>query len=92
MGTTSARKGRTVIKNALNVLAIEYLAASQAIDLRNFPGTLGAGTKPAYELIRHSVPPLTEDRVMYPDINKAADLIRSGSLVSAVLDRVPELE
>ncbi len=92
MGTTAARKGRTVIKNALNVLAIEYLAASQAIDLRNYPGSLGAGTKPAYELIRQSIPPLTEDRVMYPDIHQAADLIRTNALLSAVKNHVPELE
>jgi histidine ammonia-lyase len=91
MGTIAARKARTIILNALRVLGIEYLAAAQAISLRNHPGKLGNGTAPAYELIRKTIPPLENDRVMYTDMDAAAGMILDGSLLTAVLQNVPDL-
>lgn len=79
MGTTAARKLRTVISNVTKVLAIEYLAAAQAIDFGN--GELGAGTKKAYEELRRVIPRLHEDREMHPDLVKAEELIQKGALV-----------
>ncbi len=79
MGTTSARKLRTVVSNVRKVLAIEYLAAAQAIDFGT--GALGAGTKRAHELIRKEIPHLSNDREMYPDMAKACQLIENGGLV-----------
>ncbi|USG63787.1 histidine ammonia-lyase [Brevibacillus ruminantium] len=79
MGTTAARKLRTVISNAVKVLAIEYLAAAQAIDFGK--GKLGAGTQKAYATIRQVIPPLTEDREMHLDMHQAEKLLASGNLV-----------
>jgi len=79
MGTTAARKLRTVVANTAKVLAIEYLAAAQAIEFGS--GRLGEGTQRAYELIRREIPRLTEDREMHVDMAKAEELIRSGVLV-----------
>jgi histidine ammonia-lyase len=42
------------------------------------------GTQAAYELMRSAeIAVLTQDRVLYPDIRRAAQLLRSGSLVRA---------
>lgn len=79
MGTTAARKLRTVVSNVTKVLAIEYLAAAQAIDFGS--GKLGAGTKKAYDELRRAVPRLHEDREMHPDLVKAEKLIQKGALV-----------
>lgn len=79
MGTTAARKLRTVVSNVTKVLAIEYLAAAQAIDFGS--GKLGAGTKKAYDELRRVVPRLHEDREMHPDLVKAEELIQKGALV-----------
>ncbi|RNB58403.1 histidine ammonia-lyase [Brevibacillus gelatini] len=79
MGTTAARKLRTVVSNVTKVLAIEYLAAAQAIDFGS--GKLGAGTKKAYDELRRAVPRLHEDREMHPDLVKAEELIQKGALV-----------
>lgn len=78
MGTTAARKLRTVVANTAKVLAIEYLAATQAIEFGT--GELGSGTKRAYETIRQIIPRLREDREMYLDLAKAEDLILQGAL------------
>ncbi len=91
MGTIAARKARNIVKNSLRVLGIEYLAAAQAIALRNHPGTLGKGTQAAYALLRQIIPPLENDRIMYLDMDAAANMISSGSLVSAVSLEVPEI-
>jgi len=79
MGTTAARKLRTVVGNVRKVLAIEYMAAAQAIDFGQ--GALGFGTKRAYEHIRKEIAHLDEDREMYVDMEKADQLIRSGALI-----------
>ena len=45
---------------------------------------LGGGTGAAYEEIhRAGILPVTQDRVLYPDIRKARELERSGALVRA---------
>lgn len=79
MGTTAARKLRTVVANTARVLAIEYLAAAQAIDFGS--GKLGAGTERAYEQLRRVIPRLREDREMHPDLARAEELVRQGTLV-----------
>lgn len=92
MGTIAARKARNIIYNVSRVLGIEYLAACQAIYLRpEKDKKLGAGTKPAYDLLRSIVQPLEDDRVMYVDINAASSLIESGKLVNEVEKAIGEI-
>ena len=83
MGTIGARKAAEILKNAQAVLGIEWLAATQAVDLRG-KQLLGKGTKEAYDLIRGQVAYLEEDRVFYKDQKIAADLIASGELLLQV--------
>lgn len=91
MGTTAARKAREILKNVQRVLAIEMLAAAQALEFRK-EGKKGAGVEASYKLVRSVVPPLAEDRIMYKDINKCIDLITSGKLVESVKEVVPALK
>lgn len=84
MGTIGARKLRRVIENVRHVLAIEYLAACQAIDLQTSQG-LSPMTAAAYDLLRQQIPMLQEDRIMYPDIRQAARLLTDGVLLDAVV-------
>lgn len=87
MGTIAARKAREIYYNAVNVLAIELMAAVQAIDFyRDFE--LGRGTKEAYKVVRNSIATLHEDRVMYHDINKCAALITTFEVVKEVEKQV----
>ncbi|WP_103108672.1 histidine ammonia-lyase [Brevibacillus reuszeri] len=82
MGTTSARKLRTVVANTIKVLAIEYLAAAQAIDFGT--GELGVGTGYAYQKLRSVISRLQEDREMHPDLTKAEELIQQGAVAFIV--------
>ena len=86
MGTIAARKAREIYFNTSRVLAIELLAAAQAIDLNSKYSDRkpGRGTEAAYNEIRKAVSVLDEDREMYPDFNKIAELIDSNVIVEAV--------
>ncbi|WP_346877782.1 MULTISPECIES: histidine ammonia-lyase [unclassified Clostridium] len=83
MGTIAARKARDIIRNAERVVATEILAACQAIDFRE-DYTLGKGTKVAYESVRNVVNFIENDVVMYKEIDKVTDLLRSGELANKV--------
>ncbi len=95
MGTVAARKARAVLENVENVIAVELLCASQALDFRtgglpcqpvlSFQGAPGKGTGIAHETIRKSgVKPVVDDRELAPDIAKIKSLIESGRLLEAV--------
>ncbi len=67
MGTIAARKAWSIVNNAENVLAIEYLNATQAIDFRD-PKKLGKRTKKTYAYVRKHVKKVNNDRILAKDI------------------------
>ena len=81
MGMTAALKLRTIVENAENVLAIELMAAGSALEYRR-PLKGGIGVERARERLLAIVPPLTEDRAMYADIERVAAAIRRGEFDS----------
>ncbi len=83
MGMTAARHARECVANAEVVVALEALAAAQALDLRA-PLEPAAGTRAARDAVREIVPFLEADRELGADIRATIDLVRSGRLVSAV--------
>jgi histidine ammonia-lyase len=89
MSLNAALHARKIVQNVENILALEFLCATQAIGLQlakhgNEGLQPGTGTKAAYDCMRAAgVEFLTQDRVLYPDIRKALHLVRSGALVQA---------
>ncbi|MCB1135455.1 MAG: histidine ammonia-lyase [Chlamydiia bacterium] len=79
MGSTSARKLQRIIDNLERILAVEWLAAVQAIDLRRV-APLGQGSQVLYDRLRHSVPMLEEDRIIAADVAAALQLIQTRGL------------
>ncbi len=90
MGTIAARKAREIMENVRKVLAMEVLAACQAIDLRGNKG-LGKGTNIAYNIVRENIPFMEDDRVIYLDINKCEDIIKSGKIVNVIEKEIGKL-
>jgi histidine ammonia-lyase len=81
MGMTAALKLRRIGENTRNVLAIEAMAAAQALDFRS-PLKTGRRAQKAQELIRAICPKIEGDRAMYGDIRNVAELIAGGKLGS----------
>jgi histidine ammonia-lyase len=82
MGMTAARHAREIVGNAETVLALEALAAAQALDLRA-PLESGAATRSAHDAIRARVRFYEADREFSDDIAAGIDLVRSGELCAA---------
>lgn len=83
MGTIAARKAGEILENTRRVLAMEILAACQAIDLRE-EKALGQGTEIVYRIIRENIPALEEDRVMYKDLDRCNEILKSNILLEEV--------
>jgi histidine ammonia-lyase len=79
MGMTAALKLKRVIQNVRHVLAIEALAAAQAVDLLA-PLKPGKRAQQALKEIRAVSPMVTNDRSLAPDIAKVAEVIRQGKI------------
>jgi histidine ammonia-lyase len=83
MGVTAARKAREVLRNVETVVAIELLAAAQALDFLR-PLRSSPPLEAARAALRELVPPLGADRALAPDIQRAIALVGSGELLEAV--------
>jgi len=83
MGMTAALKLKRVIQNVRYVLAIEALAAAQAVDLVA-PLKPGKRAQQALKEIRAVSPTVARDRSLAPDIAKVADVIRAGKLAAVL--------
>jgi histidine ammonia-lyase len=90
MSPIAVRKCTEILKNVAVVLAIEMYCAAQAFDFRK-PSRPGRGTRIAYDIIRQHVSFLEKDRVLYPDINKIAELVRNSTILNAVESELGEL-
>lgn len=80
MGMVAARKALDIIRNTENVLAIEFLSATQGIEFRN-PKKLGHGTGHAYRIIRKKVRSVNEDRELWEDIEKMRGLFANLTII-----------
>jgi histidine ammonia-lyase len=77
MGTIAARKAREILNNSEDVLAIEFLSASQGIDFRS-PLRPGTGTGKIHRKIRKRIRPVTKDRLLVLDLMKMKEVMRTG--------------
>lgn len=80
-GPRGAAKAARACELATNVIAIELLAAAEAVE-RHRPLRSGTSVEHAIGRIRQEVAPLTADRPPAPDIAAIAGLIARGELVA----------
>jgi histidine ammonia-lyase len=83
MGMTAAIKLKRVVENTQNVLAIEAMAAAQAVDFLA-PLKPSKRGQAAHAAIRTASPPIEKDRVMSGDFARLSALIASGKLADVL--------
>ncbi|HEV2118310.1 MAG TPA: histidine ammonia-lyase [Terriglobales bacterium] len=83
MGMAASLKLRQIVANARNVLAIEAMAAAQAVDFLA-PLKTSKRLQAAHIAIRSVSPPIEHDRVLADDFARISDLIGSGKLADAL--------
>ena len=90
MGSVAARKCMQIIENATNVVAIEFIVASQALEFINISPS--PASMAAYKTVRRYVAALERDRAMSEDIKKVAELIRNREILNEVERVVGKIE
>ncbi|WP_417659179.1 histidine ammonia-lyase [Pseudidiomarina sp.] len=83
MATFAARRLTDIAHNIRDIVAIELLEASQALDFRR-PLTAAAAIEEAHVRVRAQVSFYDQDRYFAPDIKAIADLIEQGGLHNLV--------
>jgi histidine ammonia-lyase len=89
MGMNTAIKNFQILDNAYGILGIEFMAAAQALDFREFKP--GRGTAKAKEVIRRSVKFLDIDRPLYPDHTRMKELVKSCEILDEVEKEIGDL-
>jgi histidine ammonia-lyase len=90
MGMNTAIKNAQILDNAYGILGIEFIAAAQALDFRDF--VHGKGVETARKVIRKHIAHLEEDRPLYPDHTKIKEVIESCEILKEVEKEVGSLE
>lgn len=83
MGMTAAIKLKKIVENTRNTLAIEAMAAAQAIDFLA-PLKTSKPLQQAHAAIRAVCPTMEKDRVMYQDFASIAEMIAAGKVAEAL--------
>jgi len=89
MGMNTAIKNFQILDNAYGVLGIEFMAAAQALDFREYK--FGRGVSKAKKIIRKYVEFLDIDRPLYPDHTTMKELVKSGEILEEVEKEVGTL-
>jgi len=76
MGTNAATLTRKVIENAFQVLAIEAITITQAIDILGCYDQLSSTTQKWYNEIRTIIPFFKEDMVFYPYLKETTNFLK----------------
>jgi histidine ammonia-lyase len=82
MGTIGAVKARNITNNSAVVLAIEFMSAAQAIEMREIDSSpaIMAVISDFRKVVKH----LDRDRILYPDIENARKYIENPAIIEIV--------
>ncbi|MBT9588113.1 histidine ammonia-lyase [bacterium] len=89
MGPSAAYKLEKLVENIEQILACEWVCATQALDFRR-PLTFGPGTETAHTVLRQHVPPWGDDHPPYRELEAAREAL--PQLVEQVEQKIGPLE
>ena len=90
MAAHGARRLGQMVDNLNRILGVELLCAAQGIDFRA-PLATSATLRRVVARVRDDVATLDQDRYLAPDLERAAQLIADGEVISAAHSAMPEL-
>ena len=90
MGMNTAIKNAQILDNSFGVIGIEFMAAAQALDFREF--SPGKGVQTAKNVIRKHVDFLDIDRPLYSDHTKMKELVKSCEILEEIEKTLGSLE
>ncbi len=90
MAAHGARRLMRMVENLDRILGIELLCAAQGIEFRA-PLKTSPCLQHVISHLRDSVATLDHDRYLAPDLEQAGELVRSGAIIEACTEKLPEL-
>ncbi len=90
MGMNTSLKNKQIIDNAYGIIGIEFIAAAQALDFRDF--SFGRGTRAAHSAVRKIIDHLEEDRPLYKDHNMIKEAVKNRVILDIVENEIGELK
>ena len=90
MGMNTSLKTRQILDNAYGILGIEFIAAAQALDFRDFKP--GKGTRAAHKAVRKIVEHLDIDRPLFDNHNNMMETVKNRDILHAVEEEIGELQ
>jgi len=91
MGSISAFKLLSVLRNVERVLAVELLTSAQALDFRN-AFSPGHGVALAHKALRREIGHADQDYEVRNDLDQCAAMLRSGALLKVVENELGPLK
>jgi histidine ammonia-lyase len=91
MGPTAAWKAARAVENTSRALAVELLAACEAVEFHRPVRSSGA-LEAVVALVRRQVPSHGQDRVLGPEIEALAERLASGAVFATASAQCGELE
>ncbi|SDM22590.1 histidine ammonia-lyase [Halarsenatibacter silvermanii] len=90
MGAVSARKLKRIVENLSNIIAIEFVTAAQAVEMRTEDPKkeLAPATFLVFQRIRKIVPKMEKDRVLAEDIASMKKLIAEEEILNIVKNKM----
>ena len=82
MGMNTAIKNGQILDNAYGILGIEFIAAAQALDFRDFKP--GDGVSAAKKIVRKYVVHLDVDRPLYKDHTRMKEVVKNCEILQEV--------
>lgn len=82
MATHGAYRLLDMARNAASIVAVELMAAAEAIE-HHRPMRTSPRLEPVLALLRTRIAPLTEDRYLAPDLAAATEMVLSGAVGEA---------
>ena len=91
MGSISAFKLLSVLKNVERILAVELLTSAQALDFRS-QFSPGHGVLLAHKTLRREIQHAVQDYEVRNDLDQCAEILRNGALLAVVEKELGRLE
>lgn len=91
MGSISARKCSDIVNNVKNIISIEFLCASQALEFHK-PLKPGIGVTKGYEIIRKLIQPIEDDVLVSDEIEKMHNIIFNSDILKQIEKLTGKLE
>ncbi|PNG23849.1 tyrosine 2,3-aminomutase [Streptomyces cahuitamycinicus] len=83
-GMVAARGARRIMRNNYRVLAAQFLATAQAVDVARRFGRLAPAAQAAYDAVRSLVPLVGVDRALAGDIELISTALQRGEILADV--------